>query len=54
MQDLRDLIKIKEEFVKYNYTGDTISVGEGDNIETLVGNKIPDSKIEITYTIENR
>ena len=47
-----DLYKIKEEFVKYNYSGDTISVGEGDNIETLTGNKIPDTKIEITYTIE--
>ena len=44
--------KIKEEFVKYNYSGDTISVGEGDNIETLTGNKIPNTKIEITYTIE--
>ena len=49
-----DSIRIKEEFVKYNYSGDTISVGNGDNIETLTGNKIPDSKIEITYTIERK
>lgn len=46
-----DQIEIEERFVQYNYSGDTISVGEGENIETLTGNKIPDSKIEITYTI---
>ena len=47
-------IEIEERFVQYNYSGDTISVGEGENIETLTGNKIPDSKIEITYTIKNK
>jgi hypothetical protein len=46
-----DQIEIEERFVQYNYSGDTISVGEGENIETLTGNKIPDSKVEITYTI---
>ena len=49
-----DNLEIEERFVQYNYSGDTISVGEGENIETLTGNKIPDSKIEITYTIKNK
>lgn len=49
-----DQIEIEERFVQYNYNGDTISVGEGENIETLTGNKIPDSKVEITYTIKRK
>lgn len=47
-------LEIEERFVQYNYSGDTISVGEGENIETLTGNKIPDSKVEITYTIKRK
>lgn len=49
-----DNLEIEERFVQYNYSGDTISVGEGENIETLTGNKIPDSKVEITYTIKRK
>lgn len=49
-----DALEIEERFVQYNYSGDTISVGEGENIETLTGNKIPNSKIEITYTIKRK
>lgn len=49
-----DNLVIEERFVQYNYSGDTISVGEGENIETLTGNKIPDSKVEITYTIKRK
>ena len=43
-------LKIQERFVQYNYMGDTVSVGEGENLETLTGNKIPETKILITYT----
>ena len=49
-----DNLEIEERFVQYNYSGDTISVGEGENIETLTGNKIADSKVEITYTIKRK
>ena len=45
---------IEESFVQYNYSGDTISVGEGENLETLTGNKIPESKIEITYSFREK
>lgn len=41
-----------ESFVKYTYSGDTISVGEGEGIETITGSKQPEDKIEITYTLK--
>ena len=41
-----------ESFVKYTYSGDTISVGEGQDIETITGSKQPEDKIEITYTLK--
>ena len=41
-----------ESFVKYTYTGDTISVGEGEGIETITGSMQPEDKIEITYTLK--
>ncbi len=43
-----------EEFVKYTFTGDTISVGEGEDIETITGNKKAEDKIDITYTLRNK
>lgn len=59
--NLQKLIKKKKEnsgyefvesFVKYTYSGDTISVGEGEDIETITGSKQPEDKIEITYTLK--
>jgi len=41
----------EETFIKYTFTGDTISVGEGEEIETLTGNKQPEDKIDIVYRI---
>lgn len=41
-----------ETFVKYTYTGDTITVENGEDIETITGNKQPEDKVEITYTLK--
>ena len=38
-----------EQFTQYAYKGDTISVGEGDAIETITGNTKTDTKIVISY-----
>ena len=40
-----------ETFVKYSFTGDTISVGEGEGVETITGSKQTEDKIDIIYTI---
>jgi hypothetical protein len=40
-----------ETFVKYTFTGDTISVDEGDGLETITGSKKTEDKIDIIYTI---
>lgn len=47
-----DGYEFTESFVKYTYSGDTTSVGEGEEIETLTGSKQPEDKIEITYIIK--
>ena len=44
--------RLVESFVKYTYSGDTISVGKGDDIETITGSKQPEDKIEIIYSIK--
>lgn len=41
--------KFTEQFTEYAYKGDTISVGEGDGIETITGNVKVENKIVITY-----
>ena len=41
-----------ETFVKYSFTGDTISEGEGEGLETITGNKQTEDKIDIIYTFE--
>jgi hypothetical protein len=41
-----------EIFVKYTYNGDTISVGEGEGVETITGSKQTEDKIDIIYTFE--
>ena len=41
--------KFLEQFTEYAYKGDTISVGEGENIETITGNAKTENKIVITY-----
>ena len=50
----RNEYEFTESFVKYTYSGDTVSVGEGDDIETLTGSKQPEDKIEISYIIKKR
>ena len=41
--------KFSEQFTEYSYKGDTISVGEGDGIETITGNSKAETKIVIIY-----
>ena len=41
--------RFEEQFAQYAYKGDTISVGEGDGIETITGNSKTETKIVITY-----
>lgn len=41
--------RFTETFSQYAYKGDTISVGEGDGVETITGNVQEKTKIVITY-----
>lgn len=41
--------QFEEEFIQYTYKGNTISAGEGDDIETITGNSKPEDKIVIIY-----
>lgn len=41
--------KFEEEFIQYTYKGDTITVGEGEDTETITGNSKPEDKIVIIY-----
>lgn len=41
--------QFEEEFIEYAYKGDTISEGEGEDMETITGNVKPESKIVIIY-----
>ena len=45
----RDNPLFEEEFIQYTYKGDTISVGEGEDTETITGNSKPEDKIVIIY-----
>lgn len=45
-------VKFTESFIEYAFSGDTITVGEGDATETITGNKQENSKIVITYTAQ--
>ena len=49
--ELVDEYVFTETFVKYTFTGDTISVDEGDGLETITGSKKTEDKIDIIYTI---
>ena len=42
---------ISETFIEYVFSGDTITAGEGEDIETITGDKQTISKIIITYTL---
>ena len=42
----------EEIFVKYTFSGDTISEGEGEDIETITGSKQPEDKVDITYIVK--
>jgi len=43
--------QFRETFVEYMFSGDTVSVGEDEEIETITGSKKEMSKIVITYTL---
>lgn len=45
----RDHPQFEEEFIQYTYKGDTISVGDGEDTETITGNSKPEDKIVIIY-----
>ena len=45
----RDNPLFEEEFIQYTYKGDTISVGEGEDTETITRNSKPEDKIVIIY-----
>ena len=51
--DADDNRRITETFVEYSFSGDTITAGEGEDIETITGDKQSVSKIIITYTLYN-
>ena len=43
--------RITETFIEYSFSGDTITAGEGEEVETITGDKQSVSKIIITYTL---
>ena len=49
-----DEYEFTESFIKYTFSGDTVSVGEGEEIETLTGTQQPEDKIEIAYIIRKK
>lgn len=49
-----DQLEIQETFVEYVFSGDTITLEDGDDTERITGDKQESSKIIITYTLKEK